>query len=1017
MNLTLLSVRNPVGTILLMLVVFALGFLALIRLPIGFFPVFSIPACVIVTAYPGASAVEVEQEVTKIIERAITSVSNIERIQSNSTEGFSQVQVSLDWGADLDEAVYKLQSALEIVQNELPREVEKPTVITINSLIQVSMELGVTSSTRDLTELREYAEDYLQERFNRLNEVAIVRISGGTERIVEVLVDKDKLAARSLSLMQIIGALQQNNINIPGGRITEKDRDYIVRAIGRYQNLDDIKNTLIIQKENAPVYLYDIASVSFTKAEERVFTRINCIPSIGIGIGTRSDGNVVAMCDAVKEELKILEKTLPEDIKIFIARDQSTVIKRSVNSVIKDALIGGLLASVVVFLFLGSIRNTIVIAVSIPFSIVATFALMRAFGLSLNIVSLGGIALGTGLIVDSAIIVLESIYRHLKDNTKGDREENIVFGTREVGLAITASTLTTLAVFIPLAFLRGLAAVFLGELALTVVFALIASLIVAITVVPMLGFKLIRVKEQRGFDKIWPRISNLYKGILRWSLNHRLLTLVFTALFFIFCLFLVRFLEVELLPASDEGQFQVTLEYPVGTPVEVTGVTTCQIEDHLKKYSEVVTTFATIGRVGVFDEEVPNKSEMIVQLVPASQRKDIEKVMAKIRRELPAFPGAKIEIGQQGLEAGISGADIDVRIQGDDLAVLRELGENAVAAVQDIPGVVNLNSSLSTGKPEIQVYIDRVRAADLGVTSGDVAATLRTAISGSVATKWTRTGKEYEIQVRLPRNSRKSFSDVSNLLIPSREGNIPLYQVARVSYGDGPVSINRDEQIRNVAITADISGRSRREVIGDITKNMNALNMPDGYEVVYEGQSRAIRDSFISLTEALIIAVFLVYVVMGIQFGSFIYPLIIMFSLPLASMGVFLGLFVAGSSISLNSFLGFLVLAGIVVNDAIVLIDYIITLRKRGMDRDEAILEAGPIRLRPILMTSFTTIFGALPIALAIGEGAEALAPLGIAIIGGLTTSTFLTLVVIPCIYAIFDDISRRKFKPEKEAI
>jgi len=458
----------------------------------------------------------------------------------------------------------------------------------------------------------------------------------------------------------------------------------------------------------------------------------------------------------------------------------------------------------------------------------------------------------------------------------------------------------------------------------------------------------------------------------------------------------------------------VKLEYPVGTPVEITGMTTCQIEDHLKRYPEVVTTFATIGRVGVFDEEVPNKSEMIVQLTPASKRDNIEEVMAKIRRELPAYPGAVIEIAQPGLEAGISGADIDVRIQGDDLAILRELGEKAVAAVQNIPGVVNLSSSLSTGKPEIQVFVDRMRAADLGVTSGDVAATIRTAISGSVATKWNRVGKEYEIQVRLPKDFRNSFSDVGNLLIPSRKGNIPLYQVARISYGYGPVSINRDEQIRNVAITANISGRSRREVIRDVRKSMDMINMPEGYEVIYEGQSRAIRESFISLTEALIIAIFLVYVVMGIQFSSFIYPLIIMFSLPLASMGVSLGLFIAGSSISLNSFLGFLVLAGIVVNDAIVLIDYIITLRKRGMSREEAILEAGPIRLRPILMTSFTTIFGALPIALAIGEGSEALAPLGIAIIGGLTTSTFLTLIVIPCIYTIFDDISRRKFKMEK---
>ncbi|MBD3183392.1 MMPL family transporter [Candidatus Poribacteria bacterium] len=1012
MKITQLAVRNPVGTILIILVVAVLGIIGVLSLPTGYFPVFSIPAAVVVTAYPGASALEVEQEITKPIERTISTVTDIYQMRSTSSEGFSQVQLSLNWGADLDEAVYEIQTQLEQVRNELPREADKPTVVTINSLLQVSMELGITSTERDLAELREYVEDYLQDRFSRVEEVATVQVSGGTERIVEVLIDRGKLASRDISLMQVMGALQSNNITAPGGRITEDSKEYVVRTIGRYQTVDEIKRTRITDKDDIPIYLEDVAKVSFTKAEERVFTRINCKPSVGVGIGTRSDGNVVAMCDAVKEELKVLEKTLPEDIEIFIAQDQSKFIKRSVNSVVTDALIGGLLAAVVVFLFLGNIRNTLVIAISIPTSILATFMMMRAFNLSLNIVSLGGLALGIGLVVDSAIIVLESIYRHIGDNTKGDREESTVFGTREVGLAITASTLTTLSVFLPMVFLRGLAAVLLGELALTVVFALVASLLVAITVVPMLGNQLIKVEEGHA-SNLWNRVTGIYKTILDWCLNHRWITIGVAFVIFILSLGLTRLIDVELLPATDESQFQVTLEYPVGTSLDITEDTSCKLEKFLSQYPEVETVFTTIGQAGPFAEEVPYKAEMMVQL-SSDRDESTQEFIEQLRKEIPSYPDAKVEVALTTLIRDIGGAAVDVRIQGSDLDILRDLGEKAVAAVSDIEGLVNLQSSLSEGNPEIQVKIDREMIADLGINISDITGTIRTAVAGSTADQWSSNGREYDIQVRLPEESRDSAFELSNLLIPTRNKNIPLNQVAKITYGEGPVTIEHNEQIRNVAITADTRDGSQRAIVAEVRDRLENLDLPEGYEVVYEGQSRAVRDSFRSLGIALAIAVFLVYVVMGVQFESFIYPFIIMFSLPLASVGAFLALFIARSSISLNSFLGLLVLAGIVVNDSIVLVDYINSLRSRGKERQEAILTAGPVRLRPILMTSFTTIFGLLPIALGLGEGAETLAPLGISVIGGLFTSTFLTLLVIPCVYTIIDDLSRRKFRSKE---
>jgi HAE1 family hydrophobic/amphiphilic exporter-1 len=532
----------------------------------------------------------------------------------------------------------------------------------------------------------------------------------------------------------------------------------------------------------------------------------------------------------------------------------------------------------------------------------------------------------------------------------------------------------------------------------------------------MLGYRLIRVKESFISGRIWNTISGFYKKILNWCLNNRWTTIGIALLIFIASLATIRFVEIELLPAADEGRFELNLEYPVGTALDITQKAACRIDSFLSQYPEVESVFSTIGQSGAFAEKVPYKAEMIVQLVPQNKRDSLEDVIEKIRDELPDLPGANIQLLKPSLSSNVSGAAVDVRIRGDNLDTLKNLGEKAVDAIQDIPGLVNLNSSLSAGNPEIQVDIDREKIADLGVSTSDIATTLRTAISGTDATKWSRNGREYDIMVRFPENSRSSISDVSNLLINTRNGNIPLHQIAHISYGVGPIAIDHTEQIRNVILTADTSGRSRREVLSEVRDKLSELEIPAGYEIVYEGQSRAIRESFTSMTIALIIAVFLVYVVMGVQFNSFIYPLIIMFSLPLAFIGVFFGLFISRSSISLNSFLGMLVLAGIVVNDSIVLIDYINTLRKRGMDRLEAILQAGPIRLRPILMTSFTTIFGLLPIALGIGEGAETLAPLGISVIGGLITSTFLTLVVIPCFYTIIDDISRRKFRKTEEA-
>ena len=722
------------------------------------------------------------------------------------------------------------------------------------------------------------------------------------------------------------------------------------------------------------------------------------------------------MVDEVKELLSDLRAVIPNDIQVEIIRDQSLFIKKSIRSVLNNAFIGAILASIIILLFLGNLRNTLIIVLSIPVSIIATFILIEKLGLSINTISLGGLALGVGLIVDSSVVVIENIFRHLEES-KQERFTTVVSATREVGIAITSSTMTSVVVFLPLAFLVGLAAVLLGELALTVVFALSFSIIVALTLVPALSFKLMRVNNHqsawssitRAWQNLFKRLVEIYRPSIGLALRHPWLTLLVALLLLVGAIgLIIPVLDVELLPAINEGEFRIELNMPEGTRLEVTDEISQQVENYLEARSDVEKYYAVIGQTARIGETKTNTANITVKLT-SSDKQTISQTMVEIRGFCEQIPAVRsvVEIltGTQGMET----KPVNVRLNGSDLQVLAQTGEEIFNRLRRVPGVVNLQSSIQEGLPEYVLHIDRTRAADLGLNYADIAATLRFAYLGSVISRFSAFGDEYDITLQLDEDQAGTINDLMNLPLLNRSGQtVPLHALARVELGTSPSEIKRFDQQRVIEFKADVAGRSSREVNAEIRQIMAGMPLPPDYFITYAGMSKGIKDSFTSLGYALLIAIFLVYVVMGSQFNSFIHPFTIAFSIPLAVIGLLLGLLVFGAAISTNAFLGGIMLVGIVVNNGILLIDYIGQLRAKGMSKMEAIVNGASVRLRPILITSLTTIFGMLPIALGLGEGGEALKPLGAVVVGGLAASTFLTLIIIPVIYSLMDRLSTR---------
>ncbi|MBB6214621.1 HAE1 family hydrophobic/amphiphilic exporter-1 [Anaerosolibacter carboniphilus] len=1035
MNLSSLSVKRPVTVIMLTLIVAIYGIISFSKLPIDLYPSFEIPVGIVMTTYSGVGPQEIEELITKPLEQSVGTVGDIKTISSSSSEGRSMIIAEFNDGTDMDFAALEMREKVDLIKGRLPDGADAPMVIKIDPNAMAVMEISITNG-EDLSKLQRIAEDTIQPRLERISGIASVSVSGGYEDQIEIAVNQEKLQGYGLTLNQLAQKLQAENLNMPGGEVKKGIQKLTLKTVGEFQTVDEIKSLPIALPAGGVIYLQDIAEVEMKHKDITAITRTNGKRSVNISLQKQSGSNTVQVADKALMEIEKLKKEFP-DLEINVVLDQSEYIKDSIDSVKNNAMMGAVLAIVILYLFLRNIRTTFIIGVSIPVSIIASFILIYFNGITLNMMTLGGLALGVGMLVDNSIVVLENIYRFRQEGYS--RIEAASEGAKEVGMAVIASTLTTVAVFLPMAFVEGMVGAIFKEFALTVCMSLAASLVIALTVVPMLSSKLLKIDEAQGkvhhgrfrlfdflydgFDKVFANLEKAYKRILAWALKHRKSTVIIGIVVFVVGMGSIPLVGAEFFPTTDEGEFSVSVSLPTGSELEDTDQVVMEIEGILEQIGEIETVYSTAGSAGgMFSSNSgTNSGRVSGVLKELSQReRSTAEVADEVRNKVKDIPGAEIKVEASSSSMGRSSAPISIKIKGDDLEVLKKIGKDFKNIVSSVEGTREVESDLEEGIPEVHVKLNRSNASQYGLTASQVSSAVRGIIAGQTATTYKFEGDEIDVVIKGDPIYQDSISNLEQLEIQTPAGiSVPLNQVADISVERGPVTISRESQVRMATVSSQIMGRDLKSVSADVEKKLSQYDMPEGYTYDIGGENEEMMEAFADLFMALILAVALVYMILASQFESLLHPFTIMMSVPLAFSGGLLGLLVTGRSLNVTGFIGLIMLAGIVVNNAIVLVDYINIRREKGEERNEAITNAGPTRLRPILMTTLTTVLGLLPLALGIGEGAEMQASMATVVVAGLTLSTLLTLVFIPVLYTMFDDFShfiKRKLSKRKSA-
>jgi len=1028
MGIIRFAIKRPVTMTILVSVIIILGFFTWSKLPLALYPDMKLPYAMVMTSYSGAGPEEVE-EISKLLEGQLNSLSGVKEIDSYSVAGSSIILMRFNWGTDMSNSINDIREKTGMVERYLPDGAEKPMVLKMDVNLMPIVQMGIQAKgDTTMSQLQTIAEDEIKPRLERIPEVASVRITGGLTREIKVELDPVKLEANGLTLSQVTQTLAAENFNMSSGQVKSGGRDYFLRSLQEFETIDDIKDVAITTTAGATLRLGDIATITDGYVDDTQITRLNRAAAVGIHCQKQSDANTVKACESIKAEMEKIEKEMGQDIDVSIVMDQSTYINQTLDSVKRMLLEGALLAMLILFLFLRNGRSTLIIFTAIPLSIITTFILMYFNNDTLNVITLGGLALGVGRMVDDSIVVFENIYRHRSLGLSPI--EAAITGASQVSNAVIASTMTILAVFLPIMFVtEGIASILFKPLAITVSFAILCSLMVSLTVVPLMSSRMLtdksmsRAETGKGrigtvVDRYGKWIDNLgehYKNWLAWSLTHRKIVVGAVTLMMIVSGCLVPFIGMEFMPAMDSGEISISLEADKGNPLSDTNRMVKVIEDKLHKVPEVETIFCSIGadnNMSMTSGTQSEKATIYVKLPSRTERKrSVDVVAEEIRTRVADIPGAKIKVNVTDMASGMgnSTAPVMIKVRGDDLTVLKQLSKQVEDIVRGIPGTREVSSTLRDGSPEIQVKIDRRRAAAFGLTPAQVAGEVKTAMNGSVATRYKASGEEVDVRVRYLKEGRDSISYLENMSINTTRGSVVrLSQVADFIIAPGPMQINRVDREREAEVDAYLLNRDLNSVMKDVEAKLGVMNLPAGYHIQYGGQNEDMMESFKSLSIAMLMAIILVYAVMAVLYESFFIPFIIMFSVPTAFIGVVLSLLITGNTFSVNSFIGVIMLIGIVVANAIVLIDYLQQLRLGGMERNAAIVEAGRVRLRPILMTAFATILAMAPMSLGMSEGGEADAPLAIVIIGGLLVSTLITLVLIPVIYSIFDDWGRK---------
>jgi HAE1 family hydrophobic/amphiphilic exporter-1 len=1023
------AIQRPVMMAMISAIIILLGGISLSRLPVDLLPDISQPTVNVRVSYSGVGPLEMEELVTRPLEQQLSAISGLQQMNSTSQEGSTSIQLNFRWGHDLNEATDEIRTRIDRVRARLPEDADPPVISKFdpNTMPIMSLALESTDGKLDRVTLRELAEQVLSLRLERVAGVAAVTVSGGLRRQIHVDLSREKITALDLSVDRVVSVLRNENQDIPIGEIYRGDRSFLLRSQGQFQNLDQIKNLVVLTKGDVPVYLRDIANVTESTEDVRSLLRINGSPGIRLQVTKQSGTNTVEIAQGVRAEIERINREVP-GVRMTLLDDSAKFIERAISGLGEHILMGGVLVILIIFAFLRNFRSTLIVCTSIPISVVGTFALLYFSGMTLNTMTFGGIALGVGMIVDASIVVLENSFRHMEHYGK-DRMTAAIDGSEEVWSAILASILTHIAVFVPLLFLEGISSVMFRQLSIVVSFSLAMSLFVAVTLVPVLCSKMLvlpKPQDQRtGYlgslynfsDRMLDGMDNGYSQWIRKALAHRGAVIGLAAASVVVAALLFPTLPTEFTSQTDEGQVSVNVQLPLGTRFEVTEPVLLRFERSIGELVPEATgvIVSTGGGGGGFGGGAVNRGQVQILLTPKDERtRSSDRIAQDLRRQLAGMPGVIIRANASGgnrmnrfLSGGNSSSRLSLEVRGEDLEASEKLARALKDLLDDIPGIADATVGRDEGRPEFAVRIDREKAALLGVNATTVANTIRTNVAGTQAAQFRQGGQEYPIIVRLQEDERQDVDDVEDVLISTPSGAVvPAKSLMRIENAVGPTQIQRKNQQRINFVNAEPE-TTLSEAVRAVNARLPELHslVPLDFSVGFGAEVEQQDLAFRQLRMMLLLALVLVYAVMASQYESFRDPFIIMFSVPTAAIGIVLSLKLTGTAFNMQAYIGIIMLAGIVVSNGILLVDYTNVLRRRdGVPLREAVERAGRTRLRPILMTSIATALGLVPMSLGIGEGSELQVPLARVVIGGLTTSLLITLLLVPTVYTLFEE-------------
>lgn len=1030
------AVKKPVTTALIFVAIVVLGLFSFTRLSVDLYPKIELNQITVMTTYSGASAADIEQNVTKRLETALSTVTDLKKITSNSKDNISLVVLEFEYGTSMDEAVNDIRSVIDLQRNFLPDECESPVILKFSSDMMPVAFLSARTSSKNVQGLYKILEDKVANPINRLDGVASVSISGAPQREIQVLADPRKMEAYRVTVEQLAAVISAENRNVPGGNIDVGTQTYSVRVDGEFSASDELNDIVIGSFNGKNIYVKDVATVKDTLKERSTEVFTNGVLGSSIVIQKQSGANVVEIADRIKAALPEIQNTLPEDIKLDMILDTSEFIKDSISSLTETVVLAGVFVMLVVLFFLGRWRATVIIILTIPVSLVAAFIYLMVTGNTLNIISLSSLSIAIGMVVDDAIVVLENITTHIERGSKP--KDAAIYATNEVAVAVIASTLTIIAVFFPLTMVTGLAGIMFKQLGWIVTIIIAVSTYAALTLTPMLASKMMRKDPKRSkafsyiyapIEKFLNSLDRVYVSTLRYSLKHRFTVIIASFLMFVSSIFLVFLVGADFFPATDNSQIGINVELPVGTRVEQARKLNNYLYTKWKeKYPEVEAYQSMMGQSdgsNVFMSMRNSGTHLITytaRLVKASEReRDIFEISDEIRKDLAEIPEIyRYEVIPGGSNGGMGsgGSTYEMNVLGYNMDDAEKVAKKVSEIMKKTEGLRDVKLSREDYMPQLKVVFDRKKLAMNNISLTSAASAVRNRINGIITSKFREAGEEYDIVVRNDLKNRQSIEDIENILIYNSQGkSVRLAEVGSVIEGFAPPTIEHLDRERVIKVSGLIYKRALGDIAKDVNKEVAKLQLPPMIAVKASGTIEDQQDSFRDMFTLLILVIMLVYIVMAAQFESFRDPFIIMTSILFAFTGVFFALWLTNTPLSLIALIGGVMLVGIVVKNGIVLIDYINLNRERGMSVMRGVLNGGNSRLRPVLMTTATTILGMVPMAMGIGEGSETWQPMGIAIIGGLTLSTFLTLIVVPTIYASFHigDIKRKRRKMAKQ--